>query len=161
MSTRDWDEEDDRPRRRSREWDEDDADDPGLGPPGGGRRRSGAPGQSLGVASFMCGLSGLLIALLSGGPFLCGMCCFAFLPISWVISIIGALLGGTGVTLGFVSRSQGNPSVLPVLGVASGVFAILLAIAAIVLPFVLAANLPPPPPNPPGGNPNFNNLKRF
>jgi hypothetical protein len=162
MSTRDWDDEDDdRPPRRSRHWDEDDADDPGLDRTGRGRRRTGPPGYGLGVAAFICGLSGLLIAILSGGPFLCAMCCIAFLPVSWVIALIGALLGGTGVVFGFVSRGQGNPSALPVLGVATGVFAILLAVAAIVLPFVLAANLPPPPPNPPGGNPNFNNPKRI
>src|SRR6478609_1536125 len=70
-------------------------------------RGSAHPGYGMGVSSLVCGVAGLLVAVGSIGPALCGMCCVMLLPVNWVISGVGAVLGGLGVLFGLIGRSQG------------------------------------------------------
>jgi hypothetical protein len=138
----DFDDEDDRSRRRDR-----DADEYGYDPRP--LRRSARPGSGLGIASLVCGIVGLVIAVASGGPVLCAVCCVVLLPVSWVVAGIGALVGAVGIILGMVSRSRGNRSGMPIWGIATGAVAIVAAAVAIILPMVVMVNLPQPPNNPP------------
>src|SRR3954453_12067692 len=87
-------------------------------------RRPGRPGYGMGVSSLVCGVVGLLVAAGSIGPAMCGMCCVLVLPVNWVISGVGAVLGALGVLFGFVGRSQGNRSPMPVWGIATGAVAL-------------------------------------
>jgi hypothetical protein len=103
----------------------------------------------MGVASLVCGVVGLLVAIGSIGPAMCGMCCVLVLPVNWVISGAGAVLGALGVLFGVVGRSQGNRSPMPVWGIATGAGALVAAARAIIVPLVVVVSLPPPQPAPP------------
>jgi hypothetical protein len=149
-------------RRRSQDDDLDDLrDDPR--PP----RRPLRPGYGMGIAGLICGIVGVVLAVAGGGSLFCGICCIFLVGISWIIAAIGALVGALGIVFGLVSRSQGNPTSLPIWAITTGAAAAALAILAIVLPIVFAVNLPVPPPpvnnapvqKQPG--PKFNNPKRF
>jgi hypothetical protein len=132
---------DEPPRRRHRDADEF-GDDPRP------RRQSDRPGYGMGVASLVCGVVGLLVAVGSIGPALCSMCGVLVLPVNWVISGVGAVLGALGVLFGVVGRSQENRSPMPGWGIATGAVALVAAAMAIILPLVVVANMPPPPPQP-------------
>jgi hypothetical protein len=111
-------------------------------------RGSARPAYGVGIASLVCGVVGLLVAVGSIGPALCGMCCVLVLPVNWVISGLGAVLGALGVLFGVVARSQGNRSPMPVWGIATGAVALVAAAMAIILPLIVVVNMPPPPAQP-------------
>ena len=103
----------------------------------------------MGASSLVCGVVGLVIAVGSIGPAMCGICCVFLLPFNWAVSGVGAVLGGLGVLFGVIGRSHGNRSPMPVWGIATGAVALVAAAVAIILPLGIVVNAPPPPPAPP------------
>jgi hypothetical protein len=172
-------EEDERPSRRRRSEDFDDEDDrPRVRLDGGyadddegfeepvSRRKAEKPkGYGLGVAGMILGIISIVIAVSSGGPFLCSMCCFAFAPISWVVSGTGAVVSAVGAGLSFMARSAGNRGQMAMWGIVLNLVAFVLSVAGVVILLVFGAAIvaqmdaskfpnPNPPPN--LNQPNFN-----
>src|SRR3954466_15822174 len=122
MSRRDsFDDDDDRPRRRHRRNEPDDFDDVyDPRPP----HRPLRPGHGMGTAGLVCGIVGVVLAILGGGSVFCAVCSLPLVGISWVIAGIGAAVGALGIVFGLVARSQGNPTSLPVWGITLGATAV-------------------------------------
>jgi hypothetical protein len=164
----DFDDEDDRPRRR-REWD--DEDDPAIR-----RRRRGdsveddyrdgprrRAGDGLGTAAMIVGIISLVFTL---------GCCIPYLNV--ILGPLGLIAAITALILGFVGRSRMPRSGTALTGIITGFVSLALALVMLILVGLgigfLALNAPPPPapanrPNaqPPmqPAPPKFNTARKF
>jgi predicted Zn finger-like uncharacterized protein len=108
-------------------------------------------GQSLANVGLILGVLGIVVSILSAGPFVCTFCtlgCCPILPLSWLLCAFGGVLGVVGSVLGFMSRNAGDRSNLSTRALVAGVVAVVVSVAGLIItlafPVALASNPRPP-----------------
>ena len=139
---------DDRPRRRSSQDEDDYGDD---------FRPRRVKTDGMGQAAMLTGILSLALTLISTiGGCLCGL-----LLIGVILGMVGGIVA---IVLGFMARSRVPGSGSGLTGILTGFGAVLIGITMIVLAAiglgVMMNMAPPPPPNNPPP-PGFNNNRRF